>query len=171
MRNFKLMLCSECNKNPAIIFYKKIENGKESMEGYCFDCAKKKGIDPNEVLSSQNDLLFKNKTNLADMTKQFENIFKDLAENMNLEDIGNIEGAITFENTDPNGDDESPKIAGAAIPLGSLFSSMFNGQNHKNKEEQEEPINSRKKVKVEKKKNIKQSKKKKFLDTFRYDNW
>ena len=40
------MLCSECNKNPAILFYKKIENGKESLEGYCFECAKKKGIDP-----------------------------------------------------------------------------------------------------------------------------
>ena len=160
------MLCSECKQNPAILFYKKIENGKESMEGYCYDCAKKKGINPNEVLAKQNDILSKDKVNLSDMTKQFESIFKDLAENMNLEDIGNIEGAITFENTDPNGDDESPKIAGAAIPLGSLFSSMFNSQNHKNKEEQEEPINSRKKVKVEKKKNIKQSKKKKFLDTF-----
>ena len=38
------MLCSECNKNPAILFYKKIENGKESLEGYCYDCAKSKGI-------------------------------------------------------------------------------------------------------------------------------
>ena len=44
------MLCSECNKNPAILFYKKIENGKESLEGYCYDCAKAKGINPNEVL-------------------------------------------------------------------------------------------------------------------------
>ena len=127
------MLCSECNKNPAIIFYKKIENGKESMEGYCFDCAKKKGIDPNEVLSNQNDLLFKNKTNLADMTKQFENIFKDLAENMNLEDIENIEGAIAFENTEPNDNPDEPahKITGAAIPLGSIFSNMFESQNGK----------------------------------------
>ena len=44
------MLCSECNKNPAILFYKKIENGKESLEGYCYDCAQKKGINPTEVL-------------------------------------------------------------------------------------------------------------------------
>ena len=43
------MLCSECNKNPAILFYKKIENGKESLEGYCYDCAKKKGINPTLV--------------------------------------------------------------------------------------------------------------------------
>ncbi len=162
------MLCSECNKNPAILFYKKIENGKESMEGYCYDCAKKKGINPDEVLSKQNDILSKDKINLNDMTKQFENIFKDLAENINMEDLENIEGAIAFESTDENGnsDGNNPKITGAAIPLGSIFSNMFNSQNHYNKDEQEESSNSRKKVKVEKKKNVKQSKRKKFLDTY-----
>ena len=160
------MLCSECNKNPAILFYKKIENGKESMEGYCYDCAKKKGINPNEVLATQNNILSKDKVNLSDMTEQFESIFKDLAENINLEDIENIEGAITFNTQDENGnkDESAPKISGAAIPLGSIFSN-FIGQNNK-KDEQEEPSNGRKKVKVEKKKNAKQNKKKKFLDTY-----
>ena len=157
------MLCSECNKNPAILFYKKIENGKESLEGYCFECAKKKGIDPLQALNDQNKILPTDKVNMNDMTKQFESIFKDLAENINLEDIENIEGAITFDNT--NGDDEdSPKIAGAAIPLGSIFSNMFNSS--KNNNENDDLSNSRKKVKVEKKKAQKQSKKKKFLDTY-----
>lgn len=112
------MLCSECNKNPAILFYKKIENGKDSLEGYCYDCAKKKGINPTEVLAKQNDILSKDKLNLGDMTKQFETIFKDLAENINLEDLENMEGAIAFENLDENADDEqTPKISGTAIPL------------------------------------------------------
>lgn len=162
------MLCSECNKNPAILFYKKIENGKESFEGYCYDCAKAKGIDPTETLYRQNDVLAHDKLNINDMTKQFETIFKDLAENINLEDIENIEGAITFDttNNNPDEDDEnSPKIAGAAIPLGSIFN-MFNGQNTKENNEQETPSNGRKKVKVDKKKNSKQNKKKKFLDTY-----
>ncbi len=162
------MLCSECNKNPAILFYKKIENGKESMEGYCYECAKKKGINPNEVLAHQNDILSKDKVNLADMTKQFETLFRDLAENINLDDIENIDGAITFETTNPNddSDEDAPKIAGAAIPLGSIFTNMFHAPSNRDKQEQEEPIGGRKKVKVEKKKNIKQSKKKKFLDTY-----
>ena len=115
------MLCSECNKNPAILFYKKIENGKESLEGYCYSCAKKKGINPAEVLASQNDIISKDKMNINDMTKQFETIFKNLAENINLEDIENIEGAITFENQNDIDDDGSPKIAGAAIPLRIYF--------------------------------------------------
>ena len=162
------MLCSECNKNPAILFYKKIENGKESFEGYCYDCAKAKGIDPTEALYKQNDILAHDKININDMTKQFETIFKDLAENINLEDIENIEGAITFDNINNNqdeNDENSPKIAGAAIPLGSIFN-MFNGQNNKESNEPETSSNGRKKVKVDKKKTSKQNKKKKFLDTY-----
>lgn len=168
------MLCSECNKNPAILFYKKIENGKESMEGYCYDCAKAKGMDPGEVLKSQNNILSNNQ-NLSDMSKQFEGLFKDLAENINLEDIQNIEGAITFDGSEEDDDDEgnedAPKISGAAIPLGSLFSNMFGGKavnlnvDKDNQEEESEPHNGRKKVKVEKK-NKKQNKKKKFLDVY-----
>ena len=130
------MLCSECNENPAILFYKKIENGKESMEGYCYNCAKKKGINPTEVLADQNNILSGDKVNLNDMTKQFETIFKDLAENINLEDIQNIEGAITFESDNDN-PDEPNKISGAAIPLGSIFSNMFNGNKTSQNSEEE----------------------------------
>lgn len=125
------MLCSECKKNAAILFYNKVENGKETMEGLCYDCAKKKGINPLDVLSKQSDLLNKDKINLNDMSKQLETVFKDLAENINLEDIENMDGAITFNNQDEDSDDEdAPKIAGAAIPLGSIFSNMF-GSNRK----------------------------------------
>ena len=160
------MLCSECNKNPAILFYKKIENGKESLEGYCYNCAKAKGINPNEVLYKQNEILSKDTVNLNDMTKQFETIFKDLAENINLEDIENIDGAITFENNGDENGEGSGKVAGAAIPLSSLFSNMFGNSNNNNSNNEQELNNGRKKVKVEKKKNTKQNKKKKFLDTY-----
>ncbi len=161
------MLCSECNQNPAILFYKKIENGKETMEGYCYNCAKKKGINPNEVLYKQNEILSKDNVNLEDMTKQFETIFKDLAENINLENIEDFEGAITFGSSQENNesdDENAPKITGAAIPLGSIFANMFSRK--KPNDQQEESSSSKKRVKVEKKKNIKNTKKKKFLDTF-----
>ena len=124
------MLCSECKKNAAILFYNKVENGKETMEGLCYDCAKKKGINPLDVLSKQSDLLNKDKINLNDMSKQLETVFKDLAENINLEDIENMDGAITFNTQDEDSDEDAPKIAGAAIPLGSIFSNMF-GSNRK----------------------------------------
>ena len=132
------MICSECKKNPAILFYEKIDNGKSTMEGLCYDCAKKKGIDATEVLAKQQDLLSKDKINLADMNKQLENIFKDFAENLDISNLENIDGAITFgalndgEEDDEDIDEEKPKIAGAAIPLGSIFSNMFAQKNVNN---------------------------------------
>lgn len=156
------MICSECNKNPAILFYEKIENGQNKMEGLCYDCAKKRGIDPNETLAKQQDILSKDRINLTDMNKQLETIFKDFAENFDMNNLDNIEGAITFGdlNNDDNPDEPSkPRFAGAAIPLGSIFSNAFSqGQ-------KEEQSSGKKKVKVESKKEKKQ-KKKKYLDTY-----
>ena len=161
------MICSECKKNPAILFYEKIDNGKSTMEGLCYDCAKKKGINATEVLSKQQDFLSKDKINLADMNKQLETIFKDFAENLDINNLGNIEGAITFgdlgDDEDSDYDEEKPKIAGAAIPLGSIFSNMFSQNNQENNENKN---NEKKKVKVEKKNDSKQGKKKKYLDTY-----
>ncbi len=162
------MLCSECNENPAIIFYKKIENGKESMEGYCKSCADKKGIDTAKTLNEQSNIVNSGKIDMNNMNKQLESLFKDLAENLDIDDIQNIDGAITFEGpSDDSVDGTSSKISGTAIPLGSIFQNFMN-QGNKNKEQNsdEETSNGRKKVKVEKKKNIKQNKKKKFLDVF-----
>ena len=165
------MICSECKKNPAILFYEKIDNGKSTMEGLCYDCAKKKGIDATEVLAKQQDLLSKDKINLADMNKQLENIFKDFAENLDISNLENIDGAITFgalnddEEDDEDIDEERPKIAGAAIPLGSIFSNMF-AQKNVNNENSEKQENGKKQIKNDKKKNVKTSKKKKYLDTY-----
>ena len=162
------MICSECKKNPAILFYEKIDNGKSTMEGLCYDCAKKKGIDATEVLAKQQDILSKDKINFADMNKQLENIFKDFAENLDLNNLENIDGAITFGNIDDEEDgdmedEEKPKIAGAAIPLGSIFSNMFAQKNDNNNQKQD---NDKKQTKNDKKKDSKTNKKKKYLDTY-----
>ena len=163
------MICSECKKNPSILFYEKIDNGKSTMEGLCYDCAKKKGINVTEVLAKQQDVLSKDKINLADMNKQLETIFKDFAENLDINNLGNIEGAITFgdlgddEDGDSNFDEDHPKIAGAAIPLGSIFSNMFSRDKQSS---QDNTDSEKKKVKADKKKDNKQSKKKKYLDTY-----
>ena len=164
------MICSECKKNPAILFYEKIDNGKSTMEGLCYDCAKKKGIDATEVLAKQQDLLSKDKINLADMNKQLESIFKDFAENLDINNLENIDGAITFGNldgdeNDDDMDEEKPKIAGAAIPLGSIFSNMFTPKNV-NSENSEKQENGKKQIKNDKKKDSKTNKKKKYLDTY-----
>ena len=47
------MLCSICHKNVAVIFAKRIDGENSQMEGYCLECAKKKGINPIDTLVQQ----------------------------------------------------------------------------------------------------------------------
>ena len=37
-------LCSKCNKNVAVVFITKVENGVAMNEGYCLKCARSLGI-------------------------------------------------------------------------------------------------------------------------------
>ena len=79
------MLCSVCNKNTAVIFINKTENGKSTVDGLCYSCAKKKGINPLDVLTKNSNL---SQEEFEDMSSQFESLLKDFSENMNLEELG-----------------------------------------------------------------------------------
>jgi len=166
------MLCSVCNKNTAVLFIDKVENGQTTTEGLCYDCAKKKGIDPMEALAKQNEMLMKNlnnNPNMNNMSEQFENIFKNLMENLNMEEIEDELNSYSPENNNNNNDNNSnknnnnngQKIFGAAIPLGSIFTNMFSGPAG---EEEYQENNGNQKVKVNTKQ--KNNKKKKYLDTY-----
>ena len=161
------MLCSKCNKNTAIIFMNRIENGNSSLEGLCFDCAKAQGINPTEVLAKQNEVTNKNNPN---MNIQIESMMKDLAKSLENLDLNNIiVEEVENDNLDSSDDDSNgpdPKhVNGFAIPLGSIFGNMFNPNANKASSENNNANSEKKKVKVDKKKNPKNSKKK-FLDTF-----
>ncbi len=168
------MLCSKCNKNTAIIFIDKVENGKSSIEGLCFDCAKAQGIDPLEVLAKQNEITSKNNPNT---NGQIESVIKDLAKSLENLDLNELITEDINGNNDPNSVDDNidgisgngiKPIGGFAIPLGSIFSNILNSNNDvsQNQDNNNYQNAEKKKVKVEKKKNVKSSTKKKFLDTF-----
>ena len=136
------MLCSNCHKNMAVIFTKKIDGDKNSMEGLCYNCAKEKGINPLEVLAKQANL---SEEELNDMSKQFENLFDDLSQNIDLNEL-NVED---LQN-------------GEGIPLGSIFSNMFGNKSNESDSKEENDLN-KKKVKTEKRP---KEKKKSFLDIY-----
>ena len=51
------MLCSMCHKYEASIFSSKIlPDGKREMEGLCINCAKKQGINTDEILKAQSQI-------------------------------------------------------------------------------------------------------------------
>ena len=168
------MICSICKKNPAVIFSSKIENNKRQMEGLCISCAKKQGINTDEILAAQGNAFAQNHAN--DINNQLEGILKGIADSLNdLGDGENIEGMgfgaipVNPQNNDSDEEefnDNPPKIFAGAIPLGSIFGGFNNMFNNPSAQSQASNnannSNVKKKTKPEKKK----SKKKKFLDTF-----
>ena len=143
------MLCSVCNKNTAVIFINKTENGKSSVEGLCYACAKKKGINPLEVLTKNANL---SSEEFEDMSNQFENILKDFSENMNLEELG-IDPTTMEEE---NGQNPLSGILG-------FFKAPNNSENEQSASAESAGAGQKKAVKVEKKQ---KNNKKRFLDTF-----
>ena len=126
------MLCSVCHKNVAVVFAKRIEGDKSQTEGLCYECAKKKGINPLEFLVQQSGLTDEQ---LQDMSNQFDSILGDITGDMSPEEIENL------ENQSAN--------------LGSIFSNMFGGAAPEAEGQKNEKSNTKVKTKPkEKKKNF-----------------
>jgi len=143
------MLCSVCNKKTAVVFINKLlSDGKQELEGLCYDCAKERGINPIDTLAKQANL---SETDLEDMTKQFESMFKDISNNIDLESISQ-EDLENLENSEEK-----------SIPLGSIFSGIFGSKNENSDTSSTTSANGNKKVKLDKKS---VEKKKRILDTF-----
>ena len=150
------MLCSDCKKNTAVIFVnKQDENGQMKTEGYCYECAKKRGINPLNAFSNTSNL---SESDLNNMTEQLNSMFKDLSGNLAIQGISTEDLNKMAEGINENEDSDSPEdsLKGFAIPLGSIFSGMFGGNNSDNSQ-------TRKTVKEDKKAN----KKLKTLYTYR----
>ena len=147
------MLCSNCNKNTAVIFInKQMPDNSFASEGLCFECAKSKGINPLSALAKNSNI---SEEELKKMSEQLEIMLQDMSSNINMDELMDM----TNENIDniDNLEDNN----GLGIPIGAIFSNMFN------KDEASSNSSSsgeKKKIKVDKK--TKDIKKKKSLDIF-----
>ena len=151
------MICSECKKNTAIIFINSIDkDGKESLKGLCYDCAKKKGIDPLDAIAKQNNILNNNINNNNNMSNQIESLFKDLSKNLNLESLNLVN--LGNDPTDSDDDDSADKNING-MPLESLFAGFITPNNDSNDSENTNTKQQRKTTKNKKKK-------RKFLDSY-----
>ena len=73
------MLCIDCKKNTAIVFINQSDNaGNQKRIGFCYSCAKKRGIDPLKTLG----LSTGGNPNGADMSEQLGSMISDLENNI-----------------------------------------------------------------------------------------
>lgn len=144
------MLCSMCKKNTAVIFINKQgADGKAEVEGLCYECAKKKRINPIDTMAKQANLSDKD---IQDLSNKLDTMFKNLSDNMADIDEDELSEMI-------NGESE---IEGAqGVPLGSIFSGLF-GIKQNGDESSNYSSGGTQKVKEKTKPN----KKRKALDTY-----
>lgn len=149
------MLCSVCKKNTAVIFVNKQEkDGKSELEGLCYDCAKKRGINPIDTMARQANLSDKD---IQDLTNKLDDMFKNLSVNINDIDEEEISKMINDENADID-------AQGQGVPLGSIFSGIFGIRPNNEAAEESSNYSSNGTQKVKEK--TKQNKKRKALDTY-----
>ena len=133
------MLCSVCKKEEAVIFINSPTKEKpNNVVGYCLNCAKEKGINPLKSVLGNNDV------DLKSVAEQFESMFNNLTNNMELSDID-------FNEANEN-----------MVPIGAIFGNIFSSPDS-NEQSEGRSAGSSKRVKVDKK--VKE-KKKKFLDMY-----
>ena len=56
LERMKSMLCTRCNKNVAVIFVTRLENGKSINEGLCMPCARELGINTMQQMAGGLDM-------------------------------------------------------------------------------------------------------------------
>ena len=152
------MLCSICKKNTAVIFVnQQNSSGETETIGYCYECAKKKGVNPLNTFSNNNSNL--SNEDINNMTNQLNEMFKDLSSNLSLQGLNPDD---LDDNSDTlNYEDSENKPMGFAIPLGSIFSGMF-GSKDGSDSTSNGTSSERKSVKTEKK----QDKKRRTLNAY-----
>ena len=152
------MLCSICKKNTAVIFVnQQNSSGETETIGYCYECAKKKGVNPLNTFSNNNSNL--SNEDINNMTNQLNEMFKDLSSNLSLQGLNPND--LDDSSDTLNDEDSENKPMGFAIPLGSIFSGMF-GSKDGSDSTSNGTSSERKSVKTEKK----QDKKRRTLNAY-----
>lgn len=95
------MLCTECKQNLAVVFMTKMVDGKQETEGLCFNCAKKRGIDPLNNMLLQSGISEEELETLTGEMEEFMNSMQQEGDSM-VADDNSILGAFAkmFGNTD-----------------------------------------------------------------------
>ncbi|MBQ3091769.1 MAG: AAA family ATPase [Clostridia bacterium] len=107
-------ICSRCNKNPAVVFVTKIENGETRQEGLCLQCAKELGIKPVADLMDRFGIT---DADLQNMTRELTESDGDLFKNL-LGAFGNPDGAEdALIDGEADQDDEASEGRAPAFPF------------------------------------------------------
>ena len=138
------MMCSRCNKRPAVVFISTMQGNEKHNEGLCLKCAKELNVPQIQEYIKQ----------LGINEDEFE------------ESLDMLYGEGMDEDMDDLDDDESVDSFKAGGTMPAFLRAVFGDQNNKAESNNEGQSPSEKKAKKSEKKEEKKNKKRKFLEAF-----
>ena len=107
------MVCSRCQKRPAIIFVQRMENGQMKNEGFCLHCARELHIKPVEDLMKQFGM---SDEDMDNMENRMESMMDEMGDANPLSLMMNMGQPMGGEENE--GDDDLVPGSSATFPLG-----------------------------------------------------
>jgi len=140
-----MILCSKCNKRPAVVFVSNTANSSESV-GYCLSCAKELGIKP------VTDLM--DKMGISD--EDLDMMQNQMGELMESGMIPGDMDELMNQNEDMDGDteEEDDFSRGGAPSFPNLFKNLFNGSSKQGEKKEEKDKKDEGKPKKKKRKHL-----------------
>ncbi len=148
-----MMLCSKCNKRPAVVFVSNTTNSSESV-GYCLTCAKEAGIKP------VTDIIEKMGISEDDINMMQDQMTEMMESGMIPENMDSLFDESDGESDGDENEDDPDFSRGGAPAFPSFFKNMFPGSNRDNAKKGEKDDKKGKEDKGAKKK------KRKHLDAY-----
>ena len=155
------MLCSKCNKRPAVVFVSSSTDG--NPKGYCLTCAKELGIKPVEDLINKMGITDDDLEAVQDqMTSIMDNIGEGGDIQSMVESLGIDPDTMNGELVESDDEDEDKDFTpGGAPTFPAFFKNMFNGNSVSNGNTEQSGSE-----KVKNNRKDKPNKKKKFLGLY-----
>ena len=155
------MLCSKCNKRPAVVFVSSGTDG--SSKGYCLTCAKELGIKPVEDLINKMGIT---DDDLEAVQDQMTSIMDSMGEGGDLQSMAESMGidpdTLNGELVESGDEDEEKDFTpGGAPTFPAFFNNIFSGNSASNGNAQQSGSE-----KVKNNRKDKPDKKKKFLGLY-----
>lgn len=148
------MLCSKCNKRPAVVFVSSSTDG--NPKGYCLTCAKELGIKPVEDLINKMGITDDDLEAVQDqMTSIMDNIGEGGDIQSMVESLGIDPDTINGELVESDDEEEKDFTPGGAPTFPAFFNNIFNGNSASNGNAQQsgsEKVKNNRKEKPDKKK-------------------
>lgn len=143
------MLCSKCNKRPAVVFVS-TNSSDSTPQGYCLSCAKEMGIKPVTDMMEKMGI---SDDQLEAVQEQMDSIMA-MGEDGEMPNLTELMGDGSFNFGMNDDDDEEEDFTPGGAPTFPIFQNLFGGNSSSANPDKKNSKDSKKSDKKKKRKNL-----------------